>query len=95
MDEIQEKIEGIEEEAGIVKDLYDLVEQYQVPVNPEDMAVYQVQCTLSSVLCKYITCKYYSTVKMCLNVIYLCIMVVESEAGSDAFEGCGGQGSQQ
>lgn len=42
MDEIQEQIDGVEEEAGIVKDLYDLVEQYQVPVNPEDMAVYQV-----------------------------------------------------
>ena len=42
MDEIQEQIDGVEEEAGVVKDLYDLVEQYQVPVNPEDMAVYQV-----------------------------------------------------
>ena len=42
MDQIQEQIDGVEEEAGIVKDLYDLVEQYQVPVNPEDMAVYQV-----------------------------------------------------
>ena len=45
MDEIQEQIDGVEEEAGVVKDLYDLVEQYQVPVNPEDMAVYQVRCT--------------------------------------------------
>ena len=45
MDEIQDQIDGVEEEAGVVKDLYDLVEQYQVPVNPEDMAVYQVQCT--------------------------------------------------
>ena len=42
MDQIQEQIDGVEEEAGIAKDLYDLVEQYQVPVNPEDMAVYQV-----------------------------------------------------
>jgi dynein heavy chain len=42
MDQIQEQIDGVEEEAGIVKDLYDLVEQYQVPVNPEDMAIYQV-----------------------------------------------------
>lgn len=47
MDEIQEQIEGVEENAGIVKDLYDLVEQYQVPVNPEDMAVYQVMHSTS------------------------------------------------
>lgn len=42
MDEIQEQVDGIEEESGIVKDLYDLVDMYQVPVNPEDLAVYQV-----------------------------------------------------
>ena len=42
MDEIQEKMAGLEEETSIVKDLYDLVEKYQVPVPPEDNAVYQV-----------------------------------------------------
>ena len=42
MDKIQEQIDGIEEDAETVKDLYSLVEQYQVPVNPEDLAVYQV-----------------------------------------------------
>ncbi len=42
MDEIQDEVDGIEEEASVVKDLYDLVDMYQVPVNPEDMAVYQV-----------------------------------------------------
>ena len=42
MDEIQEQVDGIEEESGAVKDLYDLVDMYQVPVNPEDLAVYQV-----------------------------------------------------
>ncbi len=42
MDEIQDQVDGIEEEASIVKDLYDLIEMYQVPVNPEDLAVYQV-----------------------------------------------------
>lgn len=42
MDEIQEQIDGIEEDAETVKDLYALVDQYQVPVNPEDLAVYQV-----------------------------------------------------
>jgi dynein heavy chain len=41
MDKIQEQIDGIEEDAETVKDLYSLVEQYQVPVNPEDLAVYQ------------------------------------------------------
>ena len=44
MDEIQEKMDGIEEDSDIVKDIYALVEQYQVPVNPEDLAVYQVKC---------------------------------------------------
>ena len=42
MDEIQEKMAGLEEETSTVKDLYDLVEKYQVPVPPEDNAVYQV-----------------------------------------------------
>ena len=45
MDEIQEQIDGIEEDTETVKDLYALVDQYQVPVNPEDLAVYQV-CTI-------------------------------------------------
>lgn len=42
MEEIQEQIEGVEDEAVIVKDLYDLIEKYQVPTSPEDLAVYQV-----------------------------------------------------
>lgn len=42
MDEIQDQMDGIEEDTEVVKDLYALVEQYQVPVNPEDLAVYQV-----------------------------------------------------
>lgn len=41
MDEIQEQIDTIEEDTETVKDLYELVDQYQVPVNPEDLAVYQ------------------------------------------------------
>ena len=47
MDEIQEKMVGMEEEASIVKDLYELMEKYQVPVSPEDHAVYQVGGGLS------------------------------------------------
>lgn len=46
MDEIQEKMVGMEEEASVVKDLYDLMEKYQVPVSPEDHAVYQVRAKL-------------------------------------------------
>ena len=42
MDEIQEQVDKIEQESGIVKDLYDLVDRYQVPTKPEDVAVYQV-----------------------------------------------------
>lgn len=53
MDEIQDKIDSIETDADIVKDLYELIEQYQVPVNPEDLAVYQVHTsyTKSLLLC--------------------------------------------
>lgn len=42
MDEIQDKIDGIEGDSDTVKELYELIDQYQVPVNPEDLAVYQV-----------------------------------------------------
>lgn len=42
MDEIQDQMDGIEEDSETVKELYALVDQYQVPVNPEDLAVYQV-----------------------------------------------------
>ena len=51
MDEIQEQIDGIEEDAETVKDLYALVDQYQVPVNPEDLAVYQVCSCGIATLC--------------------------------------------
>ena len=47
MDEIQDQMDGIEEDTEIVKDLYALVEQYQVPVNPEDLAVYQASLMLA------------------------------------------------
>ena len=43
MDKIQEQVDGVEEEASIVKDLYDLMDNYQVPLPPEDLAVYQVR----------------------------------------------------
>lgn len=33
---------GVEDEAVIVKDLFDLIHKYQVPTPPEDLAVYQV-----------------------------------------------------
>ena len=36
-------MDAIEEDTETVKDLYALVDQYQVPVNPEDLAVYQVR----------------------------------------------------
>lgn len=58
MDEIQEQIDGIEEDADTVKDLYALVDQYQVPVNPEDLAVYQVNINVS--LCVSIVHDYYT-----------------------------------
>jgi dynein heavy chain len=41
VDEVQEKIESVEAELNIIKDLYDLVEEYHVPVPPEDSATYR------------------------------------------------------
>ncbi|XP_038058163.1 dynein heavy chain 6, axonemal-like isoform X3 [Patiria miniata] len=41
LDEIQERIDPLEAEAIIIKDMYDLVDQYHVPTPPEDFAVYQ------------------------------------------------------
>lgn len=42
LDEIQDQIDEKEKDAEIVKQLYDLIEEFTVPVPPEDMAVYQV-----------------------------------------------------
>ncbi|XP_071788570.1 dynein axonemal heavy chain 6-like isoform X3 [Asterias amurensis] len=41
LDKIQERIDPLEAEAIIIKDMYDLIEQYTVPTPPEDFAVYQ------------------------------------------------------
>ncbi|XP_022090689.1 dynein heavy chain 6, axonemal-like isoform X2 [Acanthaster planci] len=41
LDEIQERIDPLEAEALVIKDMYDLVDQYHVPTPPEDFAVYQ------------------------------------------------------
>ena len=38
---------GVEDEAVIVKDLFDLIHKYQVPTPPEDLAVYQVNKNFS------------------------------------------------
>ena len=48
------QVEGIENEAEVIKDLYELIEKYQVPVPPEDLAIYStlkpaVQAVRSSV----------------------------------------------
>ncbi|XP_070092321.1 dynein axonemal heavy chain 6 isoform X4 [Equus caballus] len=40
LDEIQERIESLEEEANVVVQMYKLIEQYQVPTPPEDFAVF-------------------------------------------------------
>lgn len=42
LDQIQDQIDEKEKEAEIVKQLYDLIDEFNVPVPPEDMAVYQV-----------------------------------------------------
>ena len=43
LDEILETIEQIEEDTNIVRELYELIEKFEVPVSPEDMAMYQVR----------------------------------------------------
>eukprot|EP00071_Canis_lupus_P026518 XP_022260075.1 dynein heavy chain 6, axonemal [Canis lupus familiaris] len=40
LDEIQERIESLEDEGNIVIQMYKLIEQYQVPTPPEDFAVF-------------------------------------------------------
>ena len=41
LNQVQDKIESIDVEVNVVKDLYDLVEEYSVPVPPEDSATYR------------------------------------------------------
>ncbi|KAB0403145.1 hypothetical protein E2I00_012481 [Balaenoptera physalus] len=40
LDEIQERIESLEDEGNVVVQMYKLIEQYQVPTPPEDFAVF-------------------------------------------------------
>jgi len=42
LDEIQERIEPLDEASSIVVMMYDLIDKYQVPTPPEDFAVYKV-----------------------------------------------------
>ncbi|KAK7497834.1 hypothetical protein BaRGS_00010968 [Batillaria attramentaria] len=41
LDEVQMRIDPLEQEASVVKDMYDLIDEYKVPTPPEDFAVYQ------------------------------------------------------
>ncbi|XP_071942686.1 dynein axonemal heavy chain 6-like [Antedon mediterranea] len=41
LDEIQLRIDGLESEAHIIKEMYELIDKYEVPTPPEDFAVYQ------------------------------------------------------
>ncbi|XP_010633543.1 dynein heavy chain 6, axonemal [Fukomys damarensis] len=40
LDEIQERIESLEDEGNVVVQMYKLIDQYQVPTPPEDFAVF-------------------------------------------------------
>ncbi|XP_053520536.1 dynein axonemal heavy chain 6 [Artibeus jamaicensis] len=40
LDDIQERIESLEDEGNVVMQMYKLIEQYQVPTPPEDFAVF-------------------------------------------------------
>ncbi len=49
LDEIQERIEPLEQEAEIVRQMYELIEQYTVPCPPEDIVSYSsLPTTLNS-----------------------------------------------
>lgn len=53
LDEIQVRMEPLEIEAEVVKEMYDLIDLFKVPVPPEDIAVYQVMTmTDNNVLAK-------------------------------------------
>ncbi|XP_071825285.1 dynein axonemal heavy chain 6-like isoform X2 [Apostichopus japonicus] len=41
LDEIQIRVSDLEKDAGVVKEMYELIEKYSVPTPPEDFAVYQ------------------------------------------------------
>ncbi|PVD36438.1 hypothetical protein C0Q70_03422 [Pomacea canaliculata] len=41
LDEVQIRIDPLEREAMVVKEMYELIDEYQVPTPPEDFAVYQ------------------------------------------------------
>ncbi|XP_033099985.1 dynein heavy chain 6, axonemal-like [Anneissia japonica] len=41
LDEIQLRIDGLESEALVIKEMYELIDKYEVPTPPEDFAVYQ------------------------------------------------------
>ncbi|CAF0752073.1 unnamed protein product [Brachionus calyciflorus] len=40
LDQIQERIDPLEKEAEVVKEMYELIEEYKVPCPPEDLVVY-------------------------------------------------------
>lgn len=42
LDDIQERIEPLDEMSSIVVLMYDLIDKYEVPTPPEDFAVYKV-----------------------------------------------------
>ena len=42
LDEIQERIDSLDEMSSIVVLMYDLIDKFKVPTPPEDFAVYQV-----------------------------------------------------
>lgn len=59
LDEIQDRIEPLDEMSGIVVQMYDLIERYKVPTPPEDFAVFKVCVSLLS--CILLFCKKKST----------------------------------
>ena len=42
LDEIQDRIDPLDDMSTVVVQMYDLIERYEVPTPPEDFAVYKV-----------------------------------------------------
>ena len=50
LDEIQERIDSLDEMSSIVVLMYDLIDKFKVPTPPEDFAVYQVGVLYTTVV---------------------------------------------
>ena len=50
VDEVQDRIEVLDDRTAFVTGMYELIEQYKVPTSPEDLAIFKVRSLLEFVL---------------------------------------------